>query len=159
MGFILYYLILLLGGVVAYIAFTLSKAALLPLGGLRKPRPSLEFIVLGIAVLYLIYFSGAWGAFCVALTQKQINRPEVTWDWIYRVVGGVFCFAVSRQWMKDTLRPGVKDNPPPNLQLAVAYFLHLSTLSPVVAIVAYVGFSIWPSLIRLPYGWLSIFSI
>jgi hypothetical protein len=158
MNFIIYNLLLLLGCVLAYIIFTLSKLILLPLGMFKKPQQAVTVLLLGLASLYLIYFSGCWAAFCGAMTYKYTNKPEVTWDWLYFLIGGLWCVSLSRFWVKATIEvnPSEGEQVPVQLQMGVYLFPHIATISSIVAIASYICFAIWPSLMRVPYGWLSI---
>ena len=50
--------------------------------------------LLSIAGAYQIYFWGFWSAFCVAMTFKFTQIPEVTWDWLYWITGFMWCISV-----------------------------------------------------------------
>jgi hypothetical protein len=101
---------------------------------------------LGMAGSYQIYFWGLWSGFCVAMTFKFTQKPEVTWDWLYWITGFMWCISVigwlahkekqSSQSLEESR--GIQNG---------------TTLYSLIAIVSFLAFSFFPSFILPPYGW------
>jgi hypothetical protein len=52
-----------------------------------NPPKAFIFPLMGIAGIYQVYFWSFWSAFCVAMTIRFTQKPEVTWDWLYWLTG------------------------------------------------------------------------
>ena len=150
MNFITYNLLLLAASIPAILIFSVGLMGLLsPLALFSKSEEPPKAIVLpliGLAGLYQVYFWVLWSAFCVALTYKYTIRPEVTWDWLYFVIGFMWCTALigwlshKEQQMSESL-----ENTRGILSGTLMY--------KIVAVVAYIVFAIWPHLMLVPFGW------
>jgi hypothetical protein len=163
MNFITYIALLVLGGILALLIFSFSFAPLLLLLVFAKsqtpPPKILTFLLSALAALCLIYLSGAWAAYCVALAYKYTNTPEVIWDWLYFIVGFVWCLVIARVWAKWTVEGIVRgEQPPRQLRLIISVLkssiFHIAYIGQLPALLAYIGFAIYQNLMRVPYGWL-----
>lgn len=150
MNFIIFNVILLSGGVLALWIFSIGLiACVAPMALFAKsdsPPKLVTLPFLGIAGIYQIYFWGFWSAFCVAMTIKFTHKPEVTWIWLYRIVGFIWCTSLIA-WLahKEKQR---------SQSLEEARGIQKgTTLYSLIAIVAFLAFSFFPSLILPPYGW------
>jgi hypothetical protein len=54
---------------------------------------------------YQIYFWGFWSAFCVTITIRFTQKPEITWDWLYWITGFMECTSVIG-WLAHKERQG-----------------------------------------------------
>lgn len=163
MNFITYIALLVIGCIPALLIFGVSLAPLLLLLVFAKSQNSppkiLTCSLSVLAALCLIYFSGAWAAYCVALAYKYTNAPEVTWDWLYFIVGFVWCFFIARYWAKSMVEALVRSEEPPRRLILIisvirSSIFHIAYVGQIPALLAYIGFAIYPNLMRVPYEWL-----
>ena len=148
MDFLVFNLFLLAASFPALGILSIGLMVLLsPLAVFSKSERSPKAIVLpltGIAALYQFYFWALWSAFCVALSYKYTLRPEVTWDWIYFVSGFMWCLTLIG-WLRHKER---------SLESHAGTLKQAGTLFyTIVAIVGFLVFAIWPSLMIVPFGW------
>lgn len=150
MNFVLFNVILLFSGFLAVLIFSVGvMACLSPIALFKKsenPPKALAFPVMGIAAIYQVYFWGFWSAFCVAMTIKFTQRPDVTWDWLYWIVGFMECYSLIG-WLayKEQLS---------SRSLKETRGIQTGTmLYSLIAIVAYFVFAFNPSLMEWSYGW------
>ncbi|MBU1206909.1 MAG: hypothetical protein KKH04_08290 [Proteobacteria bacterium] len=98
MNFIIFNAILLFAGFLAVLIFSIGLiACIAPMALFAKsesPPKVVMLPLLSIAGAYQIYFWGFWSAFCVAMTFKFTQIPEVTWDWLYWITGFMWCISV-----------------------------------------------------------------
>jgi hypothetical protein len=150
MNFILFNIVLFFVGFLAVLIFSIGlMTCSIPMALLSKtenPPKVLMLPLLGIAVVYQIYFWGFWSAFCVAMTIKFTHKPEVTSNWLYWIAGFMWCISLigwlahkekqSSQSLEDArvIRKG-------------------TTLYSFIAIVVFLIFALSPSLMLPPYGW------
>jgi hypothetical protein len=164
MNFILFNVLLLAAGFLAFLIFSVGvMTCLAPLALFAKSespptalrvRWPLVVPVMGIAGIFQVYLWGLWAAFCVALTIHFTQKPEVTWDWVYWIQGfggfaglvgvaaptGMIVWLAHKQessWSAEDAR-------------AIRAGILLCSL---VNILAFPIFSLNPSLMELPYGW------
>src|ERR1044071_2121499 len=161
MDFIVYNLLLSVVCYPAYLIFRfgaeLSPFILTPLFG-RSERPPkvLMFSLFGLAGLYLIYVSGIWPAFCIAITYKYINKAEVTSDWLYFIVGFIWCFFLFLYWAKvrkERTKRNLQGDLSNEAKMIRVIFVGVVIIAGIVVVVAYMSFAIWPRLMHIPYGW------
>ncbi len=150
MNFILFNVILLAAGFGAVLIFSVGlMACLAPLALFAKSDNSpkiVMFPLLGIAGIYQIYFWGCWAAFCVAMTIMFTQKPEVTWDWLYWLVG-FFGSTSLMGWLAHKERQGSQS-------FVEARGIQKGTmLYSLVVIVAFFVFAFNPSLMPPLYGW------
>ena len=150
MNFVLFNVILLVAGFVAVFIFSLGlMLCLAPMALFAKwenPPKAVTLPLIGIGGIYQIYFWGFWSAFCVAMTIRFTQKPEVTWDWLYWITGFMDCTSLIG-WLAHKERQSSQS-------LAEARGIEKGTmLYSLVAIVAFLVFSFAPSLILVPYGW------
>ena len=152
MNFILFNVILLASGFVAVLIFSVGlMACVAPLalfGKSDSPPKAVTLPVLGIAGIYQIYFWELWSAFCVAMTIRFTQKPEVTWDWIYWVVAFMECYSLIG-WL------AYKEQASSQSRAEVRAIQGGTLLYGPVAILAFVVFAFNPSLMIAPYGWCS----
>ena len=100
--------------------------------GLESPRLSPAGVI-GIAVGFLgsAYVVCGWAAWGASLTVHYSQLPDVAHHWLYYVVGGCLCLGALAS-MEDA-----ENNSPHSL----------------FAMIAFIIFCIWPSLMQWPYGW------
>lgn len=150
MNFILFNVIILFSGFLAVLIFSAGvMACLAPMALFAKsenPPRALVFPVMGIAAIYQVYFWGLWSAFCVAMTIRFTQKPEVTWDWLYWIVGLMECYSLIG-WL------AYKEQLSSRSLADVRGIQGGAMLYSLVAIVAFLVFALNPSLMELPYGW------
>jgi hypothetical protein len=112
----------------------------------ESPPKLVALPFLGIAGIYQIYFWGFWSAFCVAMTIKFTHKPEVTWNWLYWIVGFIWCTSLIG-WLAH------KEKQNSQSQEEARGIQKGTTLYSLIAIVAFLAFSFFPSLTLPPYGW------
>jgi hypothetical protein len=150
MNFIIFNVILLFAGFLAVLIFSVGlMACIAPIALFAKsesPPKLFTLPFLGIAGIYQIYFWGFWSAFCVAVTIKFTHKPEVTWNWLYWIAGFIWCTSLIG-WLASKEKQSSQSN-------EEARGIQKGTrLYSLIAIVAFLGFSFFPSLILPPYGW------
>lgn len=150
MNFILFNFILLFAGFLAVLIFSVGlMASLAPMALFAKsenPPKAFMLPLMGIAGIYQIYFWGFWSAFCVAMTIRFTQKPEVTWDWLYWITGFMECTALIG-WLAYKERQGSRS-------LAEVRGIERGTvLYSLIAIAAFLVFAFAPSLMLRPYGW------
>ena len=94
-NFILFNIILLVAGFVAVLILSVGvMACVAPIALFAKsgsPPRVVTLPILGIGAIYQLYVWGGWSAFCVAMTIRFTQKPEVTWDWLYWIAGFMEC--------------------------------------------------------------------
>jgi len=150
MNFIFFNVILLFAGFLAVLIFSVGlMACLAPLTLFKKSERPPKVIILpffGIAAVYQIYFWGLWSAFCVAMTIRFTQKPEVNWDWLYWIAGFMWCISLIG-WLAHKERQGSQS-------LEEARGIQKgTTLYSLIAIAAFLVFAFAPSLMLPPYGW------
>ena len=149
MNFIKYNIILLLSGFPAIFLFSLGlMACFAPLALFAKMAKPPVIILVPVTILagaFQVYFWGLWSAYCVAITYKFTLRPEVTRHWIYFVTG-FFNSSSLISWLSYKEREGESYQRQREIQTGTMYYA-------AVAWVAFIVFSIWPTLITPTYGW------
>ena len=150
MNFILFNIIFLFAGFSAVLIFsvglmvTLAPMALFAKSG--SPSKAFMLPLMGIAGIYQVYFWGFWAAFCVAMTIRFTQKPEVTWDWLYWITGFMECTALIG-WLAFKERQG-------SGSLAEVRGIEKGTiLYSLIAIAAFLVFAFAPSFMLRPYGW------
>jgi len=150
MNFILFNVILLFSGFITLVIFSFFLMALLvPMSLFAKSRnlPNVViFPLLGIVGAYQIYFWSLWSAFCVAVTIRFTQTPEVTWDWLYWITGCMWCISLIG-WL------AYKETQSSQSTEEARRIEKGTTLYSLIAIVAFLFFAFFPSLIIPPYGW------
>lgn len=108
--------------------------------------------MLVVAVAFQAYFWGLWGGFCSATAIKHSAMPDVSHHWLYYVVGFGFCTA-PLSWMasKERMMSQTAEEARGVERGASQYSL--------IAIAAFIVFSIWPSLSEWPYSWILRFVV
>lgn len=142
---------LLVGSFLAPILFSFLLVPLLGLLALtvRRGKPKLSLIgypVLAMLVLAQVYFWGMWAAYCAFLAMVRASNPDVTHRWLYFVVAFLFVTAPvgylsSQEQVAATSAQEVRG------------IRQGSKLYSGFAVVAFLAFSLWPSLMLIPYGW------
>jgi hypothetical protein len=150
MNFILFNIILLFAGFLAVFIFSVGlMACVAPMALFAKsenPPKAFMLPLIGIAGIYQIYFWGFWSAFCVTMTIRFTQKPEVTWDWLYWITGFMECTSVI-DWLAHKERQGSRS-------LAEVRGIQRGTmLYSLIAILAFLVFAFAPSLVLPPYGW------
>ena len=98
----------------------------------------INYPIMAIIFLANVYVLSGWSAYVASSALVYSSMPEITHQWIYYVTGFFLChaplvFMASKESQKQQER---------------GTFLHIS-----IAMIMYILFSIWPSLMTLPYGW------
>jgi len=150
MNFIFFNIVLLLAGFLAVLIFSIGLMAFLAPMALfaksKSPPKAVMLPLLGIAGIYQIYFWGFWSAFCVAMTLKFTHKPEVTWNWLYWITGFIWCTSLIG-WLAHKEKQSSQS-------LEEARGIQKgTTLYSLVAVVAFLVFSFFPSILLPPYGW------
>lgn len=95
MDFVLFNVSLLVAAFPAVIVFSVGVlACVAPLSLFAKsPNPPkvLTYPFLTLAAGFWVYFWGFWSALCVAITLGFVQKPEVTWDWLYWIAALGWC--------------------------------------------------------------------
>jgi len=150
MNFIIFNVILLFSGFLAVLIFSIGlMACIAPMALFAKSESPPKLVALpflGIAGIYQIYFWGFWSAFCVAMTIKFTHKPEVTWNWLYWIVGFIWCTSLIGWLAHKEKQSSQSHEEARGIQKG-------TTLYSLIAIVAFLAFSFFPSLILPPYGW------
>ena len=157
MNFIIFNGALLLAGIIAIFIFSIGLMLLLaPLALFtRSGKPSKAIVLpfMGVLGIFQIYFWGIWSAFCVAMTIRFTQKPDVTWDWLYWIMGFMWCASLIG-WLAHKEMQGSQS-------LEEARGIQKgTTLYSLIAIVAFLVFAFAPSLVLPPYGWpLKVFGL
>jgi hypothetical protein len=108
--------------------------------------------MLVVAIAFQAYFWGLWAAFCSATAVKHSAMPEVSHHWLYYVIGFGFCVA-PLGWLasKERMMSQTTEDARAVERGASQYSL--------IAIVAFIVFSVWPSLSEWPYSWILQFVV
>jgi len=112
----------------------------------ENPPKAIIFPVMAIAGGYQIYLWGLWAAFCVAVTIRFTQKPEVTWDWLYWICSFMWCtsligwLAYKEQQSSDTIEEER------SAQGGATFYL-------LITIVVFLVFAMAPYLANWPYGW------
>lgn len=158
----LYALHLLVGGICAYLVFSISLFLTYLFGVFQEYRlsngrlafPGFMFFPLTSGGILLLYFSAAWAAFCVYATARYTDNPEVTRDWVYFVLGTVWCLFVFVVWA--TLAEKKMDSSWQRVShiLNIMFTITIQMVG-VLTLISCVVFALFPNLIQFPYGWLT----
>lgn len=150
MNFIIFNVILLFAGFFAVLIFSIGLiACIAPMAIFPKSESPPKVVVLSLLIIagaYQIYFWGFWSAFCVAMTFKFTQKPEVSRDWLYWITGFMWCISVIGWLAHKEKQSSQSLEESRGLQKG-------TTLYSFIAIVAFLAFSFFPSLILPPYGW------
>lgn len=150
MNFIIFNVILLFAGFLAVLIFSISlMACIAPMALFAKSASPPKVVVLpllSIAGAYQIYFWGFWSAFCVAMTFKFTQKPEVNWVWLYWIAGFMWCLTVIGWLAHKEKQSSQSLEESRGIQKG-------TTLYSLIGIVAFLAFAFFPSLILPPYGW------
>jgi len=92
---------------------------------------------MGIIFLVSVYILSGWSAYVASRALVYSSSPGVTHKWVYYVVGFFLCHG-PLGFMAS------KEGPEAGPQ---------SCLFITIAMVMYILFSIWPTLMFWPYGW------
>ena len=150
MNYIFFNGILLFGGFIAVLVFSFGlMACLAPLAlfrGSQDPSKAFTLPITAIAGIYQVYFWGFWSAFCVAMTTKYTQKPEVTWDWLYWITGFMECISLIA-WLAHKERQSSQSlEEVRGIQKGTSFYS-------LVAVVAFLVFAFAPRLMVAPYGW------
>ncbi|MFA5858005.1 MAG: hypothetical protein WC955_02950 [Elusimicrobiota bacterium] len=156
-NFIIFNVILLFAGLLALFILSIGvMACIAPMALFAKsenPPKIVTLPLLGIAGAYQIYFWCFWSAFCVAMTFKFTQKPEVTWDWLYWITGFMWCISLI-SWLAYKEEQSSK-SPKESHGIEKGTILYSF-----IAIIAFLAFAFFPSLILPPYGWaLKVFGL
>jgi hypothetical protein len=142
---------LLVGSIILPVVFSFLVAPLFGLLYLTMKKEEtkmtvLSYPVLGLLFVAQLYFWGLWAAYCSSLVAIYSSSSEVTSKCFYLLIGFGFC-ASPIGWLaykeqttaeSSTERKGIQKG---------------ASMYGLLAIVAYIVFSIWPRLMYLPYSW------
>lgn len=151
MNFIIFNGALLLAGIIAISTFSiglmllLAPLALFTRSGKRSKAIVLPFV--GIVGIFQIYFWGIWAAFCVALTIRFTQKPDVTWDLLYWLAGFGWCISLICWLVHKEMQSSQSPEEAQGIQKG-------TILYSLIAIVAFLFFAFAPSYILPPYGFL-----
>lgn len=150
MNFIIFNSYLTFSWIIAIFIFSIGLIALFALLTLFKNFDNLPkaivFPFTGIAGIYQIYFWGLWSAFCVSLVIKFTQKPSVTWDWLYWIMGFIWCVSPIG-WL------GFKEERLSQSREEVRGVQKGTMLYSLITIIAFLVFAFSPSLMLPPYGW------
>ena len=151
MNFLVFNITLILSGFVALFCFSIALILLLlPLvifSRYRNPPKTLVIPLMGFAGCYQVYFWGFWSAFCVAFVIKYTQNGNGTWDWIYWILGFIWCISLIG-WLSHKERQMSRSNE----EIFSVY--KGSTIYSLISIVTFLFFSFAPSYSLTPYGYL-----
>jgi hypothetical protein len=124
-------------------------ACMIPLAPFVKKKNPPKAIILSVVAVaggYQVYFWGLWAAFCVAVTMRFTQKPEVTWDWLYWVSGLMWCMSPIG-WLshKEQMSSATLEDVREILLGTTFYYL--------IAMAAFLVFAFFPNLAEWPYGW------
>jgi hypothetical protein len=150
MNFIYFNGILLFAGFLAVLIFSIGLMALLAPMALFKESESrpkaITVLIYSILGIYQIYFWGFWSAFCVVMTFKFAQKPEVTLPWLYWIAGFIWCISLIG-WLAQKERQGSQSlEEAQSIQKGTTFYS-------LIAIAAFLVFAFLPSLMQQPYGW------
>lgn len=120
----------------------------------RLAFPGFMIPPLILGSILLLYFSAAWSAFCVSATFRYTSGPEVIRDWVYFVLGAIWCLLVFVVWAIFALKRMETWRIPHILHIL---FTFTTIVIGALTVVSYVVFALFPDLIQFPYGWLTSF--
>ena len=150
MDFIIFNGALLVSGFVTVLIFSIGFIVLAsPLAlfaKLNNPPKMILFPLMSITGIYQIYFWGLWSAYCVVVAIKFTQKPEVTWDWLYWVTGFMWCTSLIGWLAHKEMQGSQSLDETQEIQKGTAFYS-------VIAVVAFIVFAFFPSLIVLPYSW------
>jgi hypothetical protein len=150
MNFIFFNILLLFAGFPAVLLFSFGlMACIIPLAPFVKgknPPKSVIFSIAAIAGGFQIYFWGLWAAFCVAVTMKFTQKPEVTWDWLYWICGFMWCTSLIGWLAHKEQQSSATVEEARRVQSSTTFYS-------LIAIAAFLIFAFAPSLAEWPYGW------
>jgi hypothetical protein len=134
----------------------------------ERERQGNGLVILGLTFfsgLLFLYVVGAWCALCVAIPRSAAQQTASVMRWLY-LGAGFICCSVVIPWA-TRLAIGIGD---PNQLLAYiniktqarwekadgtfAFAVASSTIVFWLALLVWIIFAIWPSLIQWLYGWL-----
>lgn len=150
MNFLLFNFVLLFASFPAALIFSIGlvvcMAPVAPFLTTQSPAKWVAVPAMVIAASYQVYFWGLWAAFCVAVTLRVTQKPEVTWDWVYWICAFSWCSSLLG-WMSHKERQSASSAAEANSAQAGAMLYSM------VAVVAFLLFGYSPSLAAWPYGW------
>jgi hypothetical protein len=150
MNFILFNILLLVVGLPAVLVFSLGlMACMIPLAPFLKsknPPKAVMFPIMAVAGCYQVYFWGLWAAFCVAVTTRFTQKPEVTWDWLYWIFGFMWCTSLIG-WLAQKEQQSITSVEEAHSAQSGTKFYSL------IAVAAFLIFAFAPNLAEWPYGW------
>jgi hypothetical protein len=114
------------------------------------PKAAPKGLILGLALAFPCYFWGLWATFCVATTASFIQKPEVSWHWLYWICGFVICTASVCKIDPKTLKPFL---PIEQMHAKAVFVGTAGEASHLPAVGAFLLFAFVPSLAGWPYGW------
>jgi len=149
-NFIIFNIILLFAGFLAVLIFSIGLMAFLaPMALFSKsenPPKAITIPLLGITGIYQIYFWGFWSAFCAVMTIGFTQRPNVTWDWLYWIMGFMWCASLIG-WLAYKEQQGSQSSKETQgIQRGTTFYS-------LISIATFLLFAFMPSFIQLPYGW------
>ncbi len=174
--FAIFILLLAVGGVVAiygirfaqmYLIHSMAKFATFveratgPEGA-GQQNGLVLFAGLGASASVLLYVTGAWAAFCVAIPRSHLGSVVL---WAYCTIGIAFCLGVVyratglalgiENWQQLDAYIVLKTKASVHNANGVLIYSCLSSICTLgFSLFFVILFALWPALMRYPYGWL-----
>lgn len=60
----------------------------------KNPNSKLFVFFTLLTGCFQFYFWGLWATVCVSIIYSFINKPDVTWDWVYWLSGFMWCMSI-----------------------------------------------------------------
>jgi hypothetical protein len=141
---------LIIGSVLAPIIFSF---VIVPLFGLlyltmkeNRTRMSIaSYPVIGILFIVQLYFWGLWAAFCSSEVVVYTSPSDVSVKWFYYLLGFIFCSSPIVWLTNKEKQSAPSEAESSGVQKGASLYKYF-------ALGAYVVFSLWPQLARLPYA-------
>jgi hypothetical protein len=143
---------LFVADIICTLAFAVLITALLaPLLLVARKESMALVAAVGILVAVVagasqIYFWGLWAAFCSATAAKYSAMPEISQHWVYYLVAFMACTAPLSYLASQEVAAAQNSAEANNTRRGTAMY-------GVIAIVAFIAFSVWPNLYSWPYSW------
>ncbi len=150
MNFIYFNLLLMIAAFVATFAFSAGIYVLMHISNSvdknKKPSKIILYPLTALSVGYQVYFWGMWSAFSVAITLKYIQKPEVSWSWLYWVIGLMWSQSLI-SWFSQKEQQSIKTAE------ELTWFRRGVIFYSIIAISSYIIFALRPGYASFVYGW------
>ena len=150
MNFIIFNILLLVAvfpaAIILGIGVMLIMLPFTPLLKSDSPPKIVLIPTMVVAGAYQSLFLGFMGCICVGVTTKYIQKPDVTWDWLYWICGFMWCTSLLG-WLLQKEQQTITSTQEARSVDTGAMIYSLITIA------AFLIFAFVPNLVEWPYGW------